>query len=101
MEDQPPSSQRFRLRQTFLFDQDKYGWVAGAGVETALGGNWTAKVEYLFMDLGGSAGAGDFVVNPNLAIVERVIGTTTFRDHIFRAGLNYKFGSPGPVVAAC
>jgi len=80
------------------FDQGKFGWVAGAGVETALWGNWTAKFEYLYMDLGRATGSGDFVVNPNFQIVERVIGATTFRDHIFRAGLNYKFG--GPVVAA-
>ena len=28
------------------------GWVAGAGVEYALGGKWTVKAEYLFMDFG-------------------------------------------------
>jgi outer membrane immunogenic protein len=82
----------------FSFDQSKYGWVAGAGVETALWGNWTAKLEYLYMDLGGATGSANFVINPPLAIVVNVAGTTTFRDHIFRAGLNYKFG--GPVVAA-
>jgi len=78
----------------FSFDQGKWGWVAGGGVETALWGNWTAKFEYLYMDLGGAAGAANFVVNPNFQIVENVIGTTTFRDHIFRVGLNYKFGGP-------
>jgi outer membrane immunogenic protein len=82
------------------FDQNKYGWVAGAGVETALGGNWTAKFEYLFMDLGSATGSADFVVNPAFAIVERVVGTTTFRDHVFRAGVNYKFGGSAPVVAS-
>jgi outer membrane immunogenic protein len=85
---------------TVSFDQNKYGWVAGAGVEAAIGANWSAKLEYLYMDLGSAAGSADFVVNPGFAIVERVIGTTTFRDHIFRAGLNYKFGAPSPVVAA-
>jgi outer membrane immunogenic protein len=85
---------------TFSFNQNKYGWVAGAGVEAALGGNWSAKLEYLYMDLGNATGSADFLVNPGFAIVERVIGTTTFHDHIFRAGLNYKFGGAGPVVAA-
>jgi outer membrane immunogenic protein len=85
---------------TLSFDQNKYGWVAGAGVETALGGNWTAKFEYLFMDLGSATGSADFVVNPAFAIVERVVGTTTFRDHVFRAGVNYKFGGSAPVVAS-
>jgi outer membrane immunogenic protein len=82
----------------FSFDQSQSGWVAGVGVETALRGNWTVKLEYLYMDLGGATGSADFVVNPAFAIVENVAATTTFRDHIFRAGLNYKFG--GPVVAA-
>ena len=30
----------------------KAGWTAGAGIEAALAGNWTAKVEYLHVDLG-------------------------------------------------
>src|SRR5262249_27774827 len=28
------------------------GWTAGAGIEGAFGGGWSAKVEYLYMDLG-------------------------------------------------
>src|SRR5262249_34257408 len=28
------------------------GWTVGGGAELALGGNWTAKFEYLFVDLG-------------------------------------------------
>ncbi len=31
------------------------GWTAGAGVEFALGDNWTAKVEYLYVDLSSNA----------------------------------------------
>jgi outer membrane immunogenic protein len=79
------------------FDQSKSGWVVGAGFETALWGNWTAKLEYLYMDLGGATGSANFVVEPTLPIIENLTGTTTFRDHILRAGVNYKFG---PVVAA-
>ena len=30
----------------------KAGWAAGAGVEAAIAGNWTAKLEYLHVDLG-------------------------------------------------
>ena len=29
----------------------KLGWAAGAGVEFAFSGNWSAKAEYLFVDL--------------------------------------------------
>jgi outer membrane immunogenic protein len=33
----------------------KSGWTWGTGVEAALGGNWTAKAEYLYIDLGSSS----------------------------------------------
>ena len=35
----------------------KVGWAAGGGVEAALTGNWTAKLEYLHVDLGTSIAA--------------------------------------------
>ncbi len=31
--------------------QNKAGWTAGAGIEAAFADNWTARVEYLFVDL--------------------------------------------------
>jgi len=92
------NSDGFPPFQSVSFNQSKFGWVAGVGIETALWGNWTAKFEYLYMDLGGASGSANFLVNPASAIVESVTGTTTFHDHIFRAALNYRFG--GPVVAA-
>jgi hypothetical protein len=66
-------------------------------------GSWSAKFGYLYMDRGTANGAGDFVLNPTFQlgpIVERVIGTTTFRDHIFRSGLNHKFDGSHPVIAS-
>ena len=36
-------------------NQTKAGWVAGTGIETALVGNWSAKFEYIYMDLGNMA----------------------------------------------
>jgi opacity protein-like surface antigen len=30
----------------------KTGWTAGGGVEAHLGGNWTGKIEYLYLDFG-------------------------------------------------
>jgi outer membrane immunogenic protein len=60
----------------------KAGWTAGGGVETALYGNWTAKVEYLYADLGSvSCGVGSCSVPTNV----------DFRTHIVRAGLNFRF----------
>ena len=73
----------------------KGGYTVGGGVETQLWSNWTAKLEYLYVDLGTvsttgllqfSATGGD----PNLTTVD-----TRVRDHIIRAGINYRFGGPG------
>jgi outer membrane immunogenic protein len=55
----------------------KAGWTLGAGVEAALVSNWTAKVEYLYVDLGrgGNVAGSD----------------ASFKTHLLRAGLNYRF----------
>jgi outer membrane immunogenic protein len=59
------------------------GWTAGGGLEYAFAGRWSAKVEYLYVDLDNStcdaacSGATPFDVD--------------FRSHLVRAGLNYKF----------
>jgi outer membrane immunogenic protein len=60
------------------------GWTLGGGAEVALPGNWTAKGEYLYVDLGdmncsaaNCGGAGPTKVD--------------FTSHIVRAGLNYRF----------
>jgi len=53
------------------------GWTAGLGVEAALWSNWSAKLEYLYVDAGrGATVAGS---------------STDFRANIVRAGLNYRF----------
>jgi outer membrane immunogenic protein len=53
------------------------GWTLGGGVEAAISGPWTAKVEYLYVDLGDG---------PSLA------GQGSgFHTNIIRAGLNYRF----------
>ncbi len=62
----------------------KAGWTAGAGVEFALAGNWTAKAEYLYVDLGqfDCGTACGAVVPPD---------NVKFNANIVRAGLNYRF----------
>jgi outer membrane immunogenic protein len=59
------------------------GWTAGAGVETVFAPRWTAKLEYLHVDLGD---AQTFNIVPG---VQESVG---FRADIVRAGINYKFG---------
>jgi outer membrane immunogenic protein len=68
------------------------GWTVGGGSEWVLSGPWTAKLEYLFVDLGtfgNTYTAG--------GVVPTVVESSHVRDNIVRIGLNYRFG--GPVVA--
>lgn len=57
------------------------GWTYGTGVEAALGGNWTGRIEYLYMHLGDHAfqGTTDYV-------------SQEIRQNLFRVGLNYRIG---------
>lgn len=58
-------------------NETKAGWALGGGIEAAIAGPWTAKVEYLHVDLG----RGGSVLNTN----------ARFDADIVRAGLNYRF----------
>lgn len=73
------------------------GWTAGLGAEVAFADNWTAKIEYLYVDFGnkfatgfcsnaacvaaGGAGSTGIPVSVNTGLTE----------NLFRAGVNYKF----------
>ncbi|QPF93850.1 outer membrane protein [Bradyrhizobium commune] len=70
------------------------GWTVGAGVEGKITQNWSAKLEYLYMDLG-RFGSGPFTLAPGSTIGTNV--SSRFTDNILRAGINYQFY--GPVVA--
>ena len=56
------------------------GWTAGAGIEAAVIANWTAKIEYLYVDL------GDVSCTTCLPA-----SNVDFRSHVVRAGLNFRF----------
>lgn len=62
----------------------KTGWTVGGGVEFALPGNWTAKGEYLYADLGDMSCSAANCGGVDSTKVE-------FKSHILRAGLNYRF----------
>jgi high affinity Mn2+ porin len=68
--------------------RDHFGWTAGAGVEFAVGGNWTAKVEYTYLDLMrqtydlGNVGLPNVSVDPNI--------------HTVKVGLNYRLWDTPP-----
>jgi outer membrane immunogenic protein len=60
----------------------KTGWTVGGGAEFAIAGPWTAKVEYLYVDLG----KGDCSAN--------ICGPGTdasFTTNLVRAGINFRF----------
>jgi outer membrane immunogenic protein len=72
------------------FSQTKAGWVVGAGVETALAGNWTGKLEYLHLDFGDvSQGFAPVLIIP---FVGTLRANTRLSDDIVRVGVNYRFG---------
>ena len=70
-------------RRRQRFKATKVGWTAGAGLEYAFIDHWSAKLEYLYVDLGKAtcdavcSGGDPFDV--------------TFNTSIVRAGVNYKF----------
>jgi outer membrane immunogenic protein len=60
------------------------GWTVGGGLEFALPGSWTAKAEYLHVDLGAfncGTGCGG-LPNQNVSLHQDIV----------RAGVNYHFG---------
>ena len=65
------------------FSATNVGWNVGGGLEYAFVDNWSAKLEYLYVDLGtATCGAGCSTTNPF---------DVTFSTQIVRGGLNYKF----------
>jgi outer membrane immunogenic protein len=75
-------------------NRTKAGWTGGGGVEVAFAPNWSAKFEYLFVDLGSVHFSSINTVAPAATMVH----SEHLREHIARVGLNYRFG--GPVDAA-
>ena len=73
------------------------GWTLGVGVEGVIIGNWTAKLEYLYVDLGNVSGSfATPLIAPSGALAISSY-SSHITDNIVRVGVNYKFG--GPVVA--
>ena len=79
---------------------DRWGWVVGTGVELGLIGNWSAKIEYEFLDLGtmnftmpitgqlGANCAACFIpipssFNRNSSVKQEI--------NVIKVGLNYRF----------
>jgi outer membrane immunogenic protein len=67
------------------------GWVLGAGLEGVISDHWSAKIEYLHVDLGNVSGAS---VTPIIAPSGGLLAarySSRFTDEIVRVGVNYRF----------
>jgi outer membrane immunogenic protein len=69
----------------------RVGWTVGVGVEAKIAPQWSAKIEYLHVDLGATH---------LFDVVPGVPETVSFRADILRAGVNYAFGSPTPAAVS-
>jgi outer membrane immunogenic protein len=66
----------------------RVGWTAGAGAEWMFARNWSAKLEYLHVDLGNESAIGNFTpVDP----LFKVGYTWHTQENIARVGVNYHF----------
>ncbi len=90
---------------SFSYSNTRVGWTLGGGVEWMFMPNWSAKVEYLYYDLGtvttNTVVAG---LNNTTGKIGYAYGNSTsasFNGHIVRAGVNYHFNwsVPAPVLA--
>lgn len=74
-------------------DETRWGWLVGAGVEYAFTPNWSAKLEYNYMDFGRES--------VNFALVGGRTRTVDIDQHVHvvKVGINYRFNLSGPVLA--
>ena len=76
------------------FQRNKSGYAVGAGVEYGIAGGWSAKLEYLYVNLG----SVDGFMGPG-AGASTIIGVNhDMVDNIVRVGINYRFGGEREVV---
>ena len=86
------------LSGTGFHDSTRLGWAAGAGVEWAFLPDWSAKLEYLYVDLGRThSHAINLVDSDDETVVNAAtLSGATSRFHTVRVGLNYHFNVEGP-----
>lgn len=84
-----------KLVDSYQFNSDttRTGWTIGAGAEQRFSGNWTAKIEYLFMDFG-RVGSPEFLYAGN--VTTNSVGLlidlrSKFINNVLRTGISYSF----------
>jgi outer membrane immunogenic protein len=82
--------ERSEIIVPFVFDaeatQDRTGWTVGAGLEYGMGANWSAKVEYDYLDFG----TKNYSETSPLLLAPISVDVQS-RVHQVKVGLNYRF----------
>jgi len=78
-----------RFTNGFGGDGGRDGYTVGGGLEYLFTQNWSGKIEYQYYDFG----------NHNVFLNNTFLGRVHNDEHTIKAGLNYRFGWGGPVVA--
>jgi outer membrane immunogenic protein len=81
----------FQAQAPASVSKTKVGWTAGAGAEWMFARNWSAKLEYLYIDLGSDSAIGNVTINQVLNPLAAVGYTWHTRENIVRVGVNYHF----------
>lgn len=64
------------------------GWTAGGGAEWMFAPRWSAKVEYLFVDLGSQTDSASTIYAAGVAVITHM---HSFTENIARLGVNYRW----------
>jgi len=68
------------------FNARQSGWTAGAGFEYAFARGVSAKIEYLYVDLGSF---DNTIVGPAIVAPANIVVHHKYTDNIFRLGVNF------------
>lgn len=79
----------------------RVGWTVGGGLEWMFTPNWSAKVEYLYTDLGAAQGYAIGRGVTHAPFVNGFSNANAFRFNTVRLGVNYhlNWGAAAPVIA--
>jgi outer membrane immunogenic protein len=87
-----------QLYTTENFSSAKTGWVAGAGIETMLSGNWIVRAEYLHTGFGDTTNELNLIASGafqgTFGRMQTVNWTHSLSYDTVRVGVSYKFWNP-------
>ena len=85
--------------ESAVLARTRLGYAAGGGIEVALGNNWSAKAEYLFVDFKpSSVNSSNLIALTTPLPAQPFIHSVDLKADILRLGLNYRF-DPADVPA--